>query len=222
MKKRVICAAVLGALVLAGCGSKQDANEKNFGAAISQYLDKKGELCLQLNKWPVDVTEMDLRMQKTMPTGTAGQMEALAAIGLASGTDTEVDQIGMFDNKPTGHKFKVKRYVLTDAGKKFYSEKEVTQIGLGGAKKVMQGDICYGKKSLDKVVKWEGPMKFGDYQEANVKYLYKIDGLADWTKKPEFQTAFPYIAQIIDAAGKQEQQGGVKLTSLGWEPKGLD
>lgn len=222
MKKRVICTAVLGALVLAGCGSKQDANEKNFGAAISQYLDKKGELCLRLNKWPVDVTEMDLRMQKTMPTGTAGQMEALAAIGLASGTDTEVDQIGMFDNKPTGHKFKIKRYVLTDAGKKFYSEKEVTQIGLGGAKKVMQGDICYGKKSLDKVVKWEGPMKFGDYQEANVKYLYKIDGLADWTKKPEFQTAFPYIAQIIDAAGKQEQQGGVKLTSLGWEPKGLD
>lgn len=97
MKKRVICTAVLGALVLAGCGSKQDANEKNFGAAISQYLDKKGELCLRLNKWPVDVTEMDLRMQKTMPTGTAGQMEALAAIGLASGTDTEVDQIGMLN-----------------------------------------------------------------------------------------------------------------------------
>jgi outer membrane murein-binding lipoprotein Lpp len=30
MKKRVICAVVLGALVLAGCGSKQDVNEKNF------------------------------------------------------------------------------------------------------------------------------------------------------------------------------------------------
>jgi len=222
MKKRVIFAAVLGALVLAGCGSKQDANEKNFGAAISQYLDKKGELCLRLNKWPVDVTEMDFRLQKTIPTGTAGQMEALAAVGLVSGADTEVDQIGMFDNKPTGRKFKVKRYDLTDAGKKFYSGKEVTQIGFGGTKKVMQGDICYGKKSLDKIVKWEGPMKFGDYQEANVKYLYKIDGLADWAKKPEFQTAFPYINQIIDAAGKKEQQGGVKLTSLGWEPKGLD
>lgn len=30
----------------------------------------------------------------------------------------------------------------------------------------------------------EGPMKFGDYQEANVKYQYKIDGLADWAKTP--------------------------------------
>lgn len=222
MKKRVIYAAVLGALVLASCGSKQDANEKNFGAAISQYLDKKGDLCLRLNKWPVDVSEMDLRLQKTMPTGTAGQMEALAAVGLVSETDTEIDQIGIFDNKSTGHKFKVKRYALTDAGKKFYREQEINQIGLGGSKKVMQGDICYGKKALDKVVKWEGPMKFGDYQEANVKYLYKIDNLADWTKKPEFLAAFPDVGQIIEAAGTKEQQGGVKLTSLGWEPKGLD
>lgn len=220
MKKAIV--VLFGVSILAGCGSKQDANEKNFGVAISQYLDKKGELCLRLNKWPVDVSEMDLRMQKTMPTGTAGQMEALAAVGLVSETDTEVDQIGMFDNKPTGHKFKVKRYVLTDAGKKFYQEKEVTQIGLGGAKKVMESDICYGKKVLDKVVKWEGPMKFGDYQEANVKYLYKIDGLADWAKKPEFLAAFPYVGQIIEAAGTEEQQGGVKLTSVGWEPKGLD
>ncbi|MEB0012134.1 hypothetical protein QN379_17920 [Glaciimonas sp. Gout2] len=222
MKNRVIITTVFGALVLAGCGSKQDVNEKNFSMAISQYLDKKGELCLQLNKWPIDVTEMDLRLQKTMPTGTAGRMEALAAIGLASGVDTEVDQIDMFDNKPTGHKFKVKRYSLTDAGKKFYREKEVNQIGLGGAKKFMQGDVCYGKKALDKIVKWEGPMKFGDYQEANVEYLYKIENLADWTKKPEFQIAFPYIAQIVNGAGKQELQGGVKLTSLGWESKGLD
>lgn len=46
--------------------------------------------------------------------------------------------------------------------------------------------------------------------------------MADWTKKPEFQSTFPYVVQIVDAAGKKEQQGAVKLTSLGWEPKGLD
>lgn len=214
MKKSVIYAAVFGVLALAGCGSKQDANEKNFGAAISQHLDKSGELCLRLDKWPVDVSEMELRLQ----TGSVGQMEALAAIGLATGSDTEVDQIGMFDKKPTGHKFKVKRYTLTDEGKKYYREKEVDQIGLDGRKKVIQGDICYGKKALDKVVKWEGPMKFGDYQSANVTYLYKIDGLAEWAKKPEFLTGFPYVAEIIDGAGKKEQQRGVKLTNLGWEP----
>jgi hypothetical protein len=67
-------------------------------------------------------------------------------------------------------------------------------------------------------VKWEGQIKFGDYQEANVKYLYKIDNLADWTKKPEFLAAFPYVGKIVEAAGTKEQQGGVKLTSLGWVP----
>jgi hypothetical protein len=65
-------------------------------------------------------------------------------------------------------------------------------------------------------------MKFGDYQEANVKYLYKIDGLADWTNKPEIQAAFPIVAQIVNEAGEKEQALGVKLTSVGWEPKGLD
>lgn len=222
MKKRVIFTAVLSACVLAGCGSKQDVNEKNFGAAINQYLDKKGELCLGVDEWPVDVDAMDLTLQKSMPTGKGSQMDALAAVGLASGAETEIDAVNMFSGKPTGKKVKVKRYVLTDAGKKFYIEKEAKQIGLDGVKKIMKGDICYGKKSLDKVVKWEGPMKLGDYQEASVKYLYKIDGLADWTKKAEIQTAFPYIVRVIDGAGKEEQRHTVKLTSEGWEANGLD
>lgn len=48
------------------------------------------------------------------------------------------------------------------------------------------------------------------------------NALADWTKKPEFLAAFPYVGQIVEAARTKEQQDGVKLTSLGWEPKGLD
>lgn len=199
MKKSAICAAALAVVVLAGCDSKQDANEKNFGAAIEQYLDKKGELCLRLQNWPVNITELDAAMQSAGPPGTVKKMAALEAAGLVFGTDTEVGEY---------RKFKMKSYALTDAGKKLYSEKG--------------GDICYGKKALTKVVKWEGPMKDGDYQEADVKYLYKIDGLADWTKKAEFRTGFPYAAQIIDEAGKKEVRGGVKLTSQGWEPKGLD
>lgn len=65
-------------------------------------------------------------------------------------------------------------------------------------------------------------MKFGEYQEANVKYLYNIDNQAAWTKKPEFLLAFPYVAQIIEAAKTKLQQHDVKLTTLSWEPKGLD
>lgn len=208
-------------ILLAGCGSKTDANEENFGAAVGQYLNKKGELCLNITKWPVDVNEMDLRLQKTMPTGVAGRMAALEAVGLAKSEDTEVPDTG-FDGKPTGRKLKVKRYTLTDAAKSFERQKEVEHFGLNGKTKEMQTDLCWGKKVLDKVVKWEGPMKLGDYQEVYVKYRYKIDGLADWAKKPEFLAAFPSVGQITEDAGKKEQQHGVKLTSVGWESKGLD
>ncbi|ALR03212.1 hypothetical protein OY18_13010 (plasmid) [Xylella fastidiosa] len=217
--KKAIGGAVAMTILLAGCGRKTDANEKNFGTAVGQYLDKKGDLCLNITKWPVDVNDMDLRLQKSMPTGTAGRMAALEAVGLAKSEYTEVQGTG-FDGKPTGVKFKVKRYALTDAAKPFERQQGVERVDLNGRTKETQTDLCWGKKALDKVVKWEGPMKFGDYQEANVKYLYKIDGLADWAKKPEILAAFPYVGQITEDAGKKEQQHGVKLTSVGWEAKG--
>ncbi len=52
--------------------------------------------------------------------------------------------------------------------------------------------------------------------------LYRVKGLADWTKKPEFQAAFPYARQIIEDAGSKVQRHAVKLTSIGWEALGLD
>ncbi|MCW5258259.1 hypothetical protein D5038_18430 [Verminephrobacter aporrectodeae subsp. tuberculatae] len=206
--------AVAGAILLTACGSKTDVNEKNFGAAMKQYFEKKGELCLGLRKWPADVSQEDLKAQKDDPTNMAGKMEALVAVGLVSGTDTEIDQLHWASNKPTGRKLMVKRYALTDAGKKFHREWERDQEQVS--------DICYGNLALDKIVKWEGPMKRGDYQEARVTYLYEIDDLAGWAKKSEIQTAFPKVGKIIGGAEKKEQKHQVKLTSLGWEAKGLD
>ena len=218
---KVLSSAMAVAILLAGCGGKTDANEKNFGVAIAQYLDKKGGLCLNLTRWPVDVSQMDLRLQSSMPTGAAGQMAALEAAELARGQETEVQNNGL-DGKPAGPKFKVKRYVLTDAAKPYERQKEVRNLALGGTAKETKTDLCWGKEALDKVVKWEGPMKLGDYQEANVKYQYKIEGLADWAKRPEFLAAFPYIRQVMDDAGRKELQHGVKLTSVGWEANGMD
>lgn len=65
-------------------------------------------------------------------------------------------------------------------------------------------------------------MKFGDYQEAKVIYLYKIENLADWANNPEISSVFPYVGKNIKAAESIEQQGAVKLTSQGWEPRGLN
>ena len=67
MKKNIAILAALSVATLTACGSKTDANEKNFGEAMTQYFDKKGDLCLNTKRWPVDLSEMDLRLQKTMP-----------------------------------------------------------------------------------------------------------------------------------------------------------
>jgi hypothetical protein len=95
-------------------------------------------------------------------------------------------------------------------------------IRLNGKTTEKQTDLCWGKKALDKIVKWEGPMKFGDYQEAGITYTYKVNNLADWAKKPEVQAAFPVVKSILDGVGSKESKHAVKLTSQGWEAKGLD
>ncbi len=213
--------AALGTVTLAACGSKTDANEKNFGAALTQYFDKKGDLCLNTKRWPVDLNEYDVRLQKTTATGPGGQMAALEAAGLVKGEDIEVDVMGIM-GKPTGTKAKVKRYTLTDAAKPFSQEKEVSAIGLNGRTTEKQTDLCWGKKALDKVVKWEGPMKLGDYQEASVTYLYKVNNVAEWAKRPDVQASFPVVKSILEAAGTKPAKHPIKLTSEGWEAKGLD
>ncbi len=207
MKKKLALAIVAGAVSLTACGSKTDANEKNFGAALSQYFEKKGQLCLNQYEYSdFPVTEMDMRLQKTMQSGTANQMAALEAAGLVKCEAADKGQ----------------RCSLTDAAKPFVREREATIWGLNGSQKVTQTDLCWGQKGLDKVVKWEGPMKFGDYQKAGITYTYKVNNLAEWAKKSDVQVAFPVVKSILDGVGNKESKHTVKLTSQGWEAKGLD
>jgi hypothetical protein len=221
MNKIALTMTLLAAISVSGCGSKMDPNEKNFGAAIDQYFAKHGDLCLGYRAWPVDLTAMDIKLSKTWPYSRAAGLAALESTGLVTSQDVEIEGKD-YRGKPNGIKYKVKRYQITEAGKKFYREKQVDSIGLGGMTKETQGDLCYGKLALDKVVKWEGPIKFGDYQEASVTYTYKIDGLADWAKDPKIKAAFPGVGQEIDGIGARQSRHGVKLTSQGWEANGLD
>jgi hypothetical protein len=225
MRKQLAVVAVLCVATLAACGNKTDANERNFAAAMTEYLNKKGDLCL-LEDWPVDLNTLDPRKPKPVPVpvpvpvpapdSKAGQMAALEAIGLVKGEDTEVDVGNLISNESMG-KAKVRRYTLTDAAKPFLKER---QMGLRDKTVDTKSELCWGKMVLDKVVKWEGPMKLGDYQEAGVTYTYKIDA-AEWATKPEVQASFSVIQILLGRAGTPSSHG-VKLTSQGWEARGMD
>lgn len=220
-KKQIAILAVLGTVTLTACGNKTDPNEKNFGAALTQYFEKKGDLCLNTKRWPLDLNEFDLRQQKTTPTSPSGQMAALEAVGLVKGADIEVEIMGIM-GKPTGGKTRIRRYVLTDAAKPFAQERPVDLIDYNNKSPGKHMDLCWGKKALGKIVKWEGPIKFGDYQAAGITYLYKVDNLANWATKPEVQAAFPVVKVLLDGADTKEAKHSVKLTSQGWEAAGLD
>lgn len=213
MRKRFAIVTVFGCISLAACGSKTEANEKNFEAALTQYFDQKGELCVGTKRWPVDLE--DWQLKRPNPVGVEGKMAALEAAGLAE-SETLTKQAPSFGISRSTHMVKVKRYTLTDAAKPFVREKDA---GFAGVKYT---DFCWGKKTLDKVVKWEGPMKLGDYQEARVTYTYKVDNVAEWARRPDIQAAFPAVKLILEGSGSNQAKHLVKLTSQGWEAAGLD
>jgi hypothetical protein len=190
--------AALGA-VLSGCDGKTSANEKNFAITVTQYLDKKGELCLDPVTWPVDVYETDIRQQKLYPDNAAGQMAALEAAGLARGEDA------------TSSGVKVRRYTMLDAAKPY--------LRANPGKKPR---LCWGRKSLSKVLHWDDPRKVGDHEESSVIYTYKLSNVADWARKPQVKEGFPDLGRTIDGERAQKEKLYVKLTPQGWEAFGVN
>ena len=216
----LICA--LAAMALSGCGSKTDANEANFRAALNQYLEKKGTLCIGTTTWPVEVRERDARARLPLAIEKIQQMEALKRAGLVTSEELDVDLLD-YNSKPTGKKVHVRHYSLTDAARPYSRHSKVNMlVGLNEYRLEQRTDLCWGQKVVDKIVKWEGPMKSGDYQEASVTFTYRIETMSEWAKRDEVQAAFREMQEQIDSAGKKSLRRGVKLTSIGWEAKGLD
>ena len=211
MKNNALCVMVLGTLLLFGCGSKNDANEKNLSDATNASLVKKGQLCLGIaTKWPVDLQDSD------RGTGSVkgSEMATLEKIGLVRSQETQTEVTPLSGARPV--KVKVLRYELTDDGKKFYQEKDAP--GLIGQKE-SRGDICFGQQALDTVIKTEGPITIGDRKEMTLYYTYKIANLADWAKSPDVQSTFPGIVSTINGAGKTTLNQNLILTDHGWEAK---
>lgn len=209
MKNNVLSVMVLGSLLLVGCGSKNDANEKNLSDATNAYLVKKGQLCLGLaTKWPVDLQDSD----RGPGIVRGSEMAALEKVGLVRSHETEIEVTPLSGTRPV--KAKVLRYELTDDGKKFYQEKQT--VGLIGEKE-SRGDICFGRQALDTVVRTEGPITVGDEKEMTLYYTYKIENLADWAKNPDIQRAFPGIITTINGVGKTTLNQNLILTDQGWE-----
>src|SRR5437899_12924253 len=117
MKKSLPWLMFLGVLLLIGCASKKDANEKNFSEALSSYLARKGQLCLGIpSTWAVDLNEAERRSSM----GTAAEVARLEKAGLLRSHETETEYTPALRTRPG--KARVLRHELTEDGKESYLE----------------------------------------------------------------------------------------------------
>jgi len=197
--------AVTTAGLLTGCNDPREANDKNISNAVKQYLSEDGALCLQMHEWPLVLEPDDLKMITRFPKGIAGQMAMLEKAGVVSGTEfVQKDKFFIVGSDIS------KRYQLTDAGKKFLRPKTTDSSG-----RVLESDLCYAKKELDKVSKW-APVPSSELVSAT--YSYSVSYLADWAKTPEFKTVFEDVA--VAALQPTPEQINLKLDAKGWQAVG--
>ncbi|MES2534023.1 MAG: hypothetical protein V4636_23460 [Pseudomonadota bacterium] len=206
-----LCALAVG---LGACsGTPADApSDAVFTTAVQNYLARHGDLCLAKNHWPIDVTQHEIDVGGR----NARQMPVLERLGLVDSSVAEVD----VDDEGTLHHMKVRRFALTDAGRKYYVVRDVS--GDASRNAVGQGDFCAAHLSLDRVVGWKlNPAAEGRPQRAVVSYTYKIDP-APWTSDAEAQRVFPVVAGVVRGAGTAQLQESFRQTKDGWVPVELE
>lgn len=194
-------------LALTACNSTKKASETNFKKAINEYLAKHGEACTVIGRqFPIDVP----RSEQVEQYGIAPKLVALEQVGLLHASDTTVVVHGMLDPlRGSGPAQHVKRYELTEAGKKYFQQIP----GMLG----QTNGFCYGQKSVDAIVKWTEPVSIGASSQTEVIYTYKIVDVAPWTQSPGVLQAFPDIRTTVNGASKTTEVVGLQLTSKGWE-----
>ena len=197
---------VAALLLLTACSDIKKPSDANFTKAINQYLAKHGQACTSIGQmFPVDVPISDQNDQY----GIGSQMAALEQAGLVHSSNTVAAAPSVL--RP-GAPRPVKRYELTDEGKKYFR----LAPGIFGK----TGSFCYGQKTVDSIVKWTEPMTVGAYSQSEVTYTYKLLDLADWAERPDVQRMFSDIRGTISGASKTDQIAGLQLTNKGWEVPG--
>jgi hypothetical protein len=202
--------AIAGLLFLIACSDEKKPSEANFTKAINQYLVKHGEACTLIGRqFPVDVPEAE----QNAPSGVGPELAALEQAGLVRGSNTTAVVHGMLDAlRGSTPPQLVKHYELTADGQKYFQPIPSTFGSSGG--------FCYGRKSVDSIVKWTEPVAMDAYSQTEVTYTYKLVDLASWAEHPDVQRVFSDIQTTVTGASKTTQIAGLQLTNKGWEVPG--
>jgi hypothetical protein len=205
---RVGALCLIAAATLAACGSSDAPTADSLTQGMTTYLAQRGNLCLDKRTWPVDVTPDEM----TNHERNANQMPVFEKLGLVTSSDAVV----ALKTEEKIETVTVKRYVLTDEGKKYYVANVPLSRMENHLAKEPAGDFCVGKLSLDRVASWTAPSTDDKGQkQIIVSYTYTI-APAPWMKTAEARGILPVVANVIDHAGQSELQESFVLTPTGW------
>ena len=217
MKITSLILTAASAVAIPALAAKSDANRENFEKAISSYQKQAGNLCMGSIVWPSSFPNDDMRMVKSNGSvGLIDEMEALEAAGFVKQSNVMMTGTG-WDMKE--HTVKAKRFELTEKGKLHTSPTRVKVFDIKATpnSKIVDGaGFCIGRVELINVVKWDMPVKLGEYQEVSVSWKGKFVGLPDWTREQAVRNKLP-VLKILDEQGPIDKRAKLKMTSEGWE-----
>ncbi|HTQ36284.1 MAG TPA: hypothetical protein VMH77_04545 [Steroidobacteraceae bacterium] len=203
MNTKVLLVAV-GACVAAACGSGHDVKaptRANFEAALDDFLVRRGDLCLGMFDWPIDLTEAEAGAGSRH----AVQLPVLEKLGLVRSTFVPVAKSS---ENPDGA---LKRYELTEAGRRFY----IPHAHAARNEAPHPNDFCVAHLRRERIVDWQIDAHDPQHPVAVVNYTYRIDP-APWTRDADAQRVFPMVARVVNGAGQMQLRQGFTVSNKGW------
>lgn len=200
MRKLLLTLAVLS---LAGCSDPKAASEKNFKAAMQNYLDTAYPRCYFTGNFPEVKADWDFAHRNAA-------MAALEKAGLLRSSEIEQQEKQMFSAQTRT----VKRtsYELTEEGKKYYKP-GVTQNLKGDS----MGGICAGKAVVKSIGQFTEPAEMMGQKISRVNYEYTVTGLPGWAQSADLQKTLVGLQE--DARSESSPVKGIVamvLTNNGW------
>lgn len=189
---------------LAACSAGHDANAptaENLAAPLDDFLAQRGDICLAMFDWPIDLTEAEAGSGARH----AVQFPVMEQLGLVHSTIVRVPKSS---ENPDGA---VKRFDLTEAGRKFYKPHPHATRDAEHA-----NDFCVAHLKREKIVDVKVDATDAHHPQAVVSYTYQID-TAPWMQNADAQRVFPMITRVTNGAGGPLQmRQGFTLGDKGW------
>lgn len=205
MKVYKLCSVfILIALLMAGCSSPKDANEKNFKAAAQDFLNTEYPNGYIVANFPYQTEGLSFN-------NTPEILHELARLGLVAETEISRRDIPSSFGREARVDI-VYEYDLTAEGNKFFKA-DFTQSIMGNT----LGAFAFGKATVAKIINFTEPASFMGYTVSEVTYTYTVSDIPAWAKDAELLNLNKQLKQDVESSNTPVQRRDVfVLTDKGW------